>query len=100
MELLHRALDLALRLDAFRTIQLDGDRARQPPVGTARNRYYHLQIAQQLGGFVGRRIGFALPLRFQKQLRLFQNPLTNGGGSVSPGGIQLSGFAAGEPVCG
>ena len=100
MQLLHRALDLALRLDAFPTIQLDGDRARQSPVSTARDRHYHLQIAQQLGGSVGGIIGFALPLRFQKQLRLFQNPLTNGGGSVSPSGVQLSGFAAAEPVRG
>ena len=39
-----------------------------------------------------------LPLRFQKQLRLFQNPLPDGGRSVPPGGIQLPGLAAGEVV--
>jgi len=41
-----------------------------------------------------------LPLRFQKQLRLLQNPLAEGWRSVSPRGIKLSGFAAAEAVRG
>jgi len=44
MEFLLRALDLALRRDALRTIQLDGG-AGQSPVGPAGDRHYHLQIA-------------------------------------------------------
>jgi hypothetical protein len=53
-----------LRRDALRAIQLDGGAAGQSPVGPAGDRRYHLQIAQQCGDSSGRRIGFALPLRF------------------------------------
>ncbi len=42
----------------------------------------------------------ALPLRFEKQLRLFENPLPNGSRGASPGRIQLPGFPAGEAVGG
>jgi len=89
-----------LRREALRAIQLDGGTASQSPVGPAGNRRYHLQIAQQGGDSSGRRIRFALPLRFQKQLRLLQNPLADGWGSVTPRGIELSGFAAGEAILG
>ncbi len=44
-------------------------------------------------------MGLALPLRFEKQLGLFENPLPDRRRSVPPSGIQLPGFAAGEPVC-
>jgi len=53
-----------LRRDALRAIQLDGGAAGQSPVGPAGDGRYHLQIAQQFGDSIGRRIGFALPLRF------------------------------------
>jgi hypothetical protein len=39
-----------------------------------------------------------LPLGFQKQLRFIENALPDRRRSVSPGGVQLSGFAAGEPM--
>jgi len=53
-----------LRREALRAIQLDGDAASQSPVGPAGDGRYHLQIAQQCGDSSGRRIRFALPLRF------------------------------------
>lgn len=34
-----------------------------------------------------------MPLRFQEQLRFVQNPLPQGSRRVTPGGVQLSGFA-------
>jgi hypothetical protein len=40
----------------------------------------------------GRRV-LALPLHFQKQLRFVQNPLSQGSRRVTPGGVQLPGFA-------
>ena len=64
IEFLPRALDLALRREALRAIQLDGGAAGQSPVGPAGDRRYHLQIAQQCSDSSGRRIGLALPLRF------------------------------------
>jgi len=100
MEFLPRALDLAVRRDALRTVQFDGGAAGQSPVGPAGDRHYHLQIAQQFGDSIGQRIGFALPLRFQEQLRLLQNPLADGGRSLTPGRVELSGFAAGEAMSG
>ncbi len=39
-----------------------------------------------------------MPLGFQKQLRLIENALPYRRRSVSPGGIQLPGFPAGEPM--
>lgn len=102
VEFVQHALDLALRLDALGTIQLDGG-AGQSPVGPASDRQHYLQIAQQFGDSSRRRIGLARrggPLHFQKQLRLFQQPLANGRRRVSPRGVPLSGFAAGEAVRG
>jgi hypothetical protein len=46
IEFLPRAIDLALRREALRAIQLDGGAAGQSPVGPAGDRRYHLQIAQ------------------------------------------------------
>jgi hypothetical protein len=73
--------------------------ARQSAVGPAGDGHHHLQIAQQFGHGEGNQIGLALPLRFEKQLGLFENPLPDRRRSVPPSGIQLPGFAAGEPVC-
>jgi hypothetical protein len=53
-----------LRREALRAIQFDGGAAGQSPVGPAGDCRHPLQIAQQLGDSIGRRIGFALPLRF------------------------------------
>jgi hypothetical protein len=39
-------------------------------------------------------------LCFQKQSRLFEKPLADGRRGIAPSGIQLPGFAAGEPVRG
>ncbi len=99
VEFVENALDLALRFHALQVIQLDGG-ASQPTIRPAGDRRNHLQIAQQGGDSVGWRIGFALPLRLQKQLRLFQDALADGRRSVPPRGIELSGFAAGEAVHG
>ena len=41
---------------------------------------------------------FSLPLRFQKQLRLFEKALPDLGRSFSPGGIQLPGLPVRELV--
>jgi len=64
IQFLPHAIDLALRREALRTVPLDGGAAGQSPIGPAADRRYHLQIAQQCGDSIGRRIGFALPLRF------------------------------------
>jgi hypothetical protein len=57
----------------------------------------HLQIAQQFlkqGGHGGLRF----PLHLQKQLRLFEETLSDLGRRLAPGGIQLPGLPAGELV--
>ena len=64
IEFLPHAIDLPLRREALLAIQFDGGAAGQSPVGPAADRRYHLQIAQQCGDSIGRRTGFALPLRF------------------------------------
>jgi len=60
---------------------------RQSPVGTVGDGDHHLEIAQQFGDGRRRRSELALPLRFEKQLRLFENPLPEGRRSASPSGI-------------
>jgi hypothetical protein len=85
------------QLGALVTIQLNGGPS-QPPIGPAGDRHHHLQIARQIGDGGRRRLGFALPLGLQKQLRLFENALADGRRSVSPCGVQLPGFAAAEPM--
>src|SRR5438128_7766418 len=49
--------------------------AHQSPMGPVGDGHHHLQIAQEFGNGGGRRMGLALPLRFEKQLGLFENPL-------------------------
>lgn len=79
--------------------RIEGHRGvHQAPVLPARDGHHHLQIAQQLGDQGRGRIGGALPLHFQKQLGVFQDPLSNGSPGVSPCGIQLPRFATGELV--
>jgi hypothetical protein len=98
-EFVEGASEGVLQLRALRAIQFDGG-AGQPPIGAAGDGQYDLQIARQ-GGEGGQRwIGLRLPLGLQKQLRLFEQSLADGRSSVPPGGVQLPGFAAGEPVRG
>jgi len=92
-------IDLLPQLCTLVTIQLDGG-APQAPVGPACDGRHHLQITRQFGEGGGQRFGFALPLGFQKQLRLLQNPLAQDRRSLAPGGVQLPGFAAAEPMLG
>jgi hypothetical protein len=92
-------INLLSQLSALLVIQFDRG-SSQPPIGPVADRHHHPQIAGQFGNGRRRRLGLALPLGFQKQLRLFQNPLADGRRSVSPGGIQLTGFAAGQPMRG
>jgi hypothetical protein len=92
-------IDLVPQLCALVAIQLNGG-TRQPPIGPAGDRHHHLQITRQIGDGGRRRLGFALPLGLQKQPWLFENALAAGRRSVSPGGVQLAGFAAAELVCG
>jgi hypothetical protein len=91
------ALDLLPQLIALAAIQLDGG-VHQAPVSPAQDRRRHLQIPRQFRQSGRRRFGFALPLGFQKQPGLLQNPLTNGRRGLAPSGIQLAGLATGESM--
>ena len=94
------AFDLAVQLRALPAIQLDGG-SSQSPVGPAEDGHHDFQVAQQRSNSIGgRRIDFTLSLRFQKQLRLLQNPLADGWRSLPPSGIQLPGLSAAESVLG
>ena len=91
LELSFNALDLLPCAVALGSIEFGCLRAGEPPMGPIHNRRDHLQVADQFGGGLGRR--FLLPLRFEKQRRIVQNPLANRGRSPTPGAIQLPGFA-------
>jgi hypothetical protein len=91
LELSFNALDLLPCGVALRRIEFCYLRAGDPPMGSIHNRGDHLQIADQFGGGARRR--FLLPLRFEKQRRIVENPLANRGRSPAPGGIQLPSFA-------
>jgi hypothetical protein len=91
------AIHLLPQLGALVAVQLDRG-ASQPPIGSMADRHHHSQIAGQIGDGRRRRLGLTLPLGFQKQLRLIENALPDRRRSASPGGIQLAGFAAGEPM--
>lgn len=71
----------------------------QTPVGAMSDGHHHLQIAQK---FLERGNGwgfeFGIPLRLQKQLRLFEKALSDLGWSLPPGDIQLPGLPARELV--
>jgi hypothetical protein len=90
-------INLLSQLSALLVIQFDRG-ASQPPISPVADRHHHPQIAGQFGNGRRRRLGLALPLGFQEQLRLIENALPDRRRSVSPGGVQLSGFAAGEPM--
>jgi hypothetical protein len=72
-----RLIDLAMDLGTLEGIERDRG-PDQTPVLPAKDRHHHLEIAQQLGDQGGGRIRGALPLHFQKQLRIFEDPLANG----------------------
>jgi hypothetical protein len=91
------AINLLSQLSALIAIQLDRG-AGQAPIGSMDDRHHHPQIAGQFGNGCRRRLGITLPLGFQKQLRLIENALPYRRRSVSPSGIQLPGFPAGEAM--
>jgi hypothetical protein len=90
-------INLLPQLSALIAIQLDR-RAGQAPMGPMDDRHHHPQIARQFGHGRRRWPEITLPLSFQEQLRLIENAQPDRRRSVSPGGVQLSGFAAGEPM--
>jgi len=67
-------------------------------IGATDNRRHDFQIAQQLLDRAGRRWRFDLPLGFEKQLRLFENPWSHLGRGLSPSGVQLPGLPVGQLV--
>ncbi len=91
-ELLFGALDASPCALAFAAIH-DLRGAGQPAAGPLGDRRHHLQIAQQFGG-----CRYRLPLRFQKQPRLRQNPLPHRRRRSAPGRIQLARLAARETM--
>ena len=92
-------INLLPQLGALVAVQFDRG-ASQPSIGAAADRDHHPQIAGQFGDGRRRRLGLALPLGFQKQLRLIENAQPDRRRSVSPGGIQLPGFPTGEAMRG
>jgi hypothetical protein len=92
MELLLNALDLAPRGFALLAIQIRDSCAGQPPLRAVHDSGHHLQIAQQFGAGPGWSFLLRLPLRFEKQFRIIQNPFTDRGRASAPGAIQLAGF--------
>lgn len=61
--------------------------ARQSPLSAIHDGHHHLQIAQQFGSRRGRLL-LGGPLRFEKQLRLFEDALADYGRALAPSGIQ------------
>jgi hypothetical protein len=76
-ELVLNALDLMPRSLRLLVIQLRGSGARQPPLRAGHNRQRHFQIAQQFGAGSGGSFLLRLPLRFEKQLGVVQNPFAD-----------------------
>lgn len=75
--------------------------AGEPPVRTPGDSHHHLQIPHQFQRRrCCRRRGTGLFLRFQKQLRLFENPLTDSRRGIAPGRVELSGLTAGASMPG
>ena len=66
-----------------------------PPLRPAGDGPHQLEIPQQSVDNGFRR---GPVLGFQKQFRRVENPLPDGGGRLAPGGIDLAGFPAAEPV--
>jgi hypothetical protein len=92
MELLLNALDLAPRGFALLAIQIRDCCAGQPPLRAVHDGGHHFQIVQQFGAGPGWSFILRLPLRFEKQLGIVQNPFADRGRASAPRGIQLAGF--------
>ena len=92
MKLLLNTVDLMPRGFRLLVIQLRGSGARQPALRAVHNRRHHFQIAQQFGACSGRSFLLRLPLRFEKQLGIVQNPFADRGRTFAPRAIQLAGF--------
>ena len=90
-------INLLSQLSALIAIELDRGTG-QAPIGPMDDRHHHPQIAGQISNGGRGRPGIALSLSFQEQLRLIENALPDRRRGVSPGGVQLSGFAASEPM--
>ena len=91
LQLLFNPFDLLPRRFALRFLQRHCLSAGQPPVGAVHHPGHHLQLADHCGAGARRR--FLLPLRFEKQRRIVQNPLAYRGRATAPGAVQLPGFA-------
>ncbi len=96
-EFVKGAIHLLTQLSALIAIEFDRG-AGQAPIGTMDDRHHYPQIAGQFGNGRRRRPGITLPLGFQKQLRLIEKAPPDRRRSVSPGGVQLPGFPAAEPM--
>ena len=86
------AIDLIPGGLALPGIQFHRNGARQPPLRAIHDGHHHLQIAQQFGSSRGRDFLLGWPLRFEKQLRLFEDALADRGRALAPGGIQKAGL--------
>lgn len=93
-QLVERALNVLARGLQLRTIHQRGG-APEPPAGPPGDRHRHLQIPHQF--HPRRRRGrTGLFLRFQKQVRLFQNPLPDTRCGIAPGRVDLPGLTGSE----
>jgi hypothetical protein len=79
MELLLNPIDLMPRGFRLPVIQLCGSGAGQSPLHAVHNRRHHFQIAQQFGARSGWSVFLRLPLRFEEQLGIVQNPFADRG---------------------
>ena len=90
-------INLLSQLSALLAIEFDRGTG-QASIGAMDDRHHHPQIAGQFGNGRRRWLGITLPLGFQEQLRLIENAPPDCRRGVSPRVVQLSGFAAGEPM--
>ena len=86
------ALDLMPRGLRLLVIQLRHSGARQSPLRAVHNRHYHFKIPQQFSAGSCRSFLLRLPLRFEKQLGIVQNPFADRGRTFAPCAIQLAGL--------
>ena len=93
LKLFFDPLDLLPRRRALLPIQVQSRRAGQPPMGTVYDGRHHLQVADQFGACSWRGFLLRLPLRFQEQRWIVQNPFANCRRSLPPGGVELARFA-------
>jgi hypothetical protein len=89
MELLLNALDLMPRGSRLLIIQLRGSGASQSPLRAVHNRHHHFQIAQQFGARTDWNFLLRLPLGFEEQFGIVQNPFADCGRTFAPRRVQL-----------